>query len=108
MIIEDHKEQKWIDYSEDESYLINYIDGQKFEDFTDENGEIIDAEKLIDFTISDWKGIYQKLNGKQKPLKCELRNKILVFDKSPDRWAFILSKSLDYKTFFDMEKYRKN
>lgn len=98
-------EKKWIDYSDDESYLITYINPERYQKFTDKKGNLKDIDKLIDLIITDWKGIFK---AKDEPLKCTKEYKTLLFDKSPDRWAFVLTKALDYSTFFDIKKYSKN
>ena len=98
-------EKKWINYSDDESYLITYINQEKYQKFTDKKENLKDIDKLIDLIVTDWKGV---LKAKNEPLECTKEFKMLLFDKSPDRWAFILTKALNYNTFFDIEKYRKN
>lgn len=106
--ITDDVEQKWSDFSEDESYLIRYINPETYQKFTNDDGNLKDIETLVDFIVQDWKGIQVQKNKKIIDLECTKENKILLFDKFPSRWAFVLRKALDYKTFFDLEANEKN
>lgn len=96
-------EEAWVNYSEDEKYLIRYISTEDFQKYDEKT-----IEKLIDFIVTDWQGIYYKKNNENIKFPCNLKNKMILFDKSPDRWSFVLARCRDYKTFFDIEKHLKN
>ena len=106
--ITDDVEQKWVNFSKDEAYLIRYVNPDTYQSFTNKDGNLKDVEKLVDFIVQDWKGIQVKQEKKVVDFECTKENKVMLFDKFPSRWGFILRKSLDFNTFFDLEANEKN
>ena len=102
------EETTWVNYSEDEKYLVCWLSPDKIQKFSDAKGELVNVSGLIDYIVRDWDGIYETKNGKEKKLECNLEMKTLVFDKSPSRWGFVISKAINYNTFFDIKGFEKN
>jgi len=103
MILNEVVETAWIDYNDDESYLLKYVSVYEFGQFQDK-----DVDKFIDKIVLDWKGVNKKENGEIVKLECNLENKLLLLDFSPKRWQFILRSSRNPVNFFDIDENLKN
>ena len=108
MILNEHEEEKWVNYSKDESYLIRYCSKQTIDKYSDEDGDLKNSEEFIDYMIKDCRGIYQRKYGQLQEVKCTKDLKVKLFDKYQDRFSFCLAKAISYHTFFDIEKHLKN
>ena len=107
-INKDNEEIAWIDFSEDERYLVRWLSQEKIINFTNDKNELTNIDNLIDYIVKDWEGIFQIIDNKDVKLECTFENKKLVFNASPSRWGFVWSKVTHYQTFFNIEKYEKN
>ena len=103
MIVNEVVETAWINYSEDESYLLKYVSVHEFEQFQEN-----DVNNFIDKIVLDWNGVNKKENDEVIPLECNLKNKLLLFDFSPKRWQFVLKSVRNPVNFFDIDKNLKN
>ena len=106
-INQDNEETKWVDFSDDEKYLVRWISPDKMLKFS-EDDKLKDIDSLIDYIVKDWEGIFETKDDKEIKLECNLDNKKLVFDASPSRWSFVFFKSQNYSTFFNIGDYEKN
>jgi len=88
--------------------LIRFISQEKYKEFTNDDGNLKDPSTLVDFIVMDWKGIQIQDGKKVIEFECTKESKLVLLDRFPSRWGFILKKALDFRTFFDYETNEKN
>jgi hypothetical protein len=116
LVLESDKEvpvsETWVEFSEDEKYLIRYTSTEKVQALSRKYGINMIAYEtaLFHHMIKDWEGVVVRNNGKLNKLPVTPKTKLAIMGGLADRRMFIQNRAVNPRLFgvADMGEVEKN